>query len=191
MTHKDLPIVSFTTADEFYTWLSKHHDTEKGFWLRYYKKGSGKPTIVHTDAVDVALCWGWIDGLINAFDANSYLVRFTPRRPKSIWSKINVEKVARLIAEKRMQPQGLVHVEAAKKDGRWDAAYAPPSSMQVPDEFITLVKTDATAWKFYQTLSKANLFAIGFRLTTAKTAETKQRRMQKLFEQLKSEQEIE
>ena len=158
MTHKDLPVVSFTNADEFYSWLSKHHDTEKAFWLRYYKKGSQKPTIVHTDAVDVALCWGWIDGLANAYDAESYLVRFTPRRAKSIWSKINVEKVARLIAEKKMQPQGMVHVE--------------------------------TAWKYYQTLNKAQLFSIGFKLATAKTAETRERRMQKLFEQLKAEQKI-
>ena len=135
MTHKDLPVVSFTNADEFYSWLSKHHDTEKAFWLRYYKKGSQKPTIVHTDAVDVA-----------------------PRRAKSIWSKINVEKVARLIAEKKMQPQGMVHVE--------------------------------TAWKYYQTLNKAQLFSIGFKLATAKTAETRERRMQKLFEQLKAEQKI-
>lgn len=187
MTHKDLPVFSFATADEFYAWLSKHHDTEKGFWLRYFKKASGKATIMHTDAVDVALCWGWIDGLINAYDAESYVVRFTPRRPKSIWSKVNVEKVERLITEKRMQPQGLVHVQAAKNDGRWDAAYAPPSTMQIPEEFIALVKTDHKAWEAYQTKNKAKLFAIGFQLATAKTIETKERRMQRLFEQLRTQ----
>ncbi len=190
MTYKDLPVVSFTTTAEFYDWLSEHHDKEKAFWLRYYKKATGKPTILHTDAIDVALCWGWIDGLANKYDDESYLVRFTPRRPKSLWSQINVEKVERLIAEKKMQPQGMVHVEAAKKDGRWDAAYSTEKIAAIPEEFITLVKSDPKAWKFYQTLNKSSLYAIGFRLATARTAETKERRMQKIFSQLKAEQVI-
>lgn len=190
MTHKDLSVLTFTTAAEFYVWLAEHHDKETAFWLRYFKKSTGKPTILHTDAVDVALCWGWIDGLANAYDDESYLVRFTPRRPKSLWSQINVEKVSRLIAEKRMQPQGIVHVEAAKKDGRWDAAYSAEKIAAIPEEFIELVKSDPTAWEYYQTLKKSSLYSIGFKLATARTAETKERRMQKLFSLLKAKEII-
>jgi uncharacterized protein YdeI (YjbR/CyaY-like superfamily) len=184
LTHKNLPIYSFKTQEEFYTWLAARHTDPTPFWLRYYKKDSKKPTIVHTDAVDVALCWGWIDGLANKYDDESYLVRFTPRRPKSVWSKINVAKVEKLIASGKMQPAGLVHIEAAQKDGRWEAAYASPAEMKLPQEFLELVKTDAGAWEFFQSLNKANTFAIGYRLATAKSAEKRTEKMQKIFAML-------
>jgi uncharacterized protein YdeI (YjbR/CyaY-like superfamily) len=123
-TYRDLPIYAFKTAQEFEAWLSKNYSREAGFWLRYYKKATGIPSIQSSEAVDVALCYGWIDGLLNTYDEESYLVRFTQRRPKSVWSQVNVAKVEKLIAEGRMQPSGLAHVDAAKADGRWAAAYS-------------------------------------------------------------------
>jgi len=123
LTHKELPVYSFSNAAEFEKWLSKNHEQNTGFWFRFYKKATNIPTVQMGDAVDIALCWGWIDGLINGYDEQSYLIRFTPRRPKSVWSKINVAKVEKLIAEGRMQPSGLIHVNNAKADGRWDKAY--------------------------------------------------------------------
>jgi uncharacterized protein YdeI (YjbR/CyaY-like superfamily) len=186
ISHKDLPIYSFKTPDEFHQWLSKNHTREMAFWLRYYKKGSGKPTILPSQAVDEALCWGWIDGLVNKYDDESWLVRFTPRRPKSVWSKVNVSKVERLVSEKRMQPCGQKHVDTAKADGRWEAAYAGQAAITVPDEFISLVKTDKLAWEFYQSLSKANKYAIAFRIVTTVDKDKKRQKMQRIFEMLQS-----
>ena len=121
--HKDLPVYSFANEAKFYNWLSKNYSLETGFWLRIYKKATTTPTIQVGEAVDVALCFGWIDGLVNGYDEKSYLIRFTPRRPKSVWSKINVAKVDKLIANGRMHASGQEHVDAAKADGRWSAAY--------------------------------------------------------------------
>jgi uncharacterized protein YdeI (YjbR/CyaY-like superfamily) len=123
-THKDLPVYSFKTEADFLNWLSKNYEISTGFWLHFYKKATKIPSVDYSEAVDVALCYGWIDGLLNSYDDKSYLLRFTPRRPKSVWSKINVAKVEKLIAEKRMHPSGLAQVESAKKDGRWAAAYS-------------------------------------------------------------------
>ncbi len=122
--HKDLPVYSFKTEADFLNWLSKNHDISTGFWLHFYKKATKIPSVDYPEAVDVALCYGWIDGLLNSYDDKSYLLRFTPRRPNSVWSKVNVAKVEKLIAEKRMHPSGLAQVESAKKDGRWAAAYS-------------------------------------------------------------------
>jgi uncharacterized protein YdeI (YjbR/CyaY-like superfamily) len=123
LTHNDLPIYSFENEADFWNWLSKNYQQSTSFWLRFYKKESKVPSIHYDEAVDVALCFGWIDGLANKYDEESYLVRYTPRRPKSVWSKINVAKVNKLIDQKRMQPSGLAKVDAAKEDGRWKAAY--------------------------------------------------------------------
>ena len=123
LTHKDLPVYAFETEADFWNWLSKNYQQTTSFWLRFYKKESKVPSINYDEAVDVALCFGWIDGLANKYDEESYLVRCTPRRPKSVWSKINVAKVNKLIDQKRMQPSGLAKVDAAKEDGRWKAAY--------------------------------------------------------------------
>jgi uncharacterized protein YdeI (YjbR/CyaY-like superfamily) len=166
LMHKDLEVYSFQTKDIFYDWLGKNYSQDKGFWLRYYKVATKKPTVSYTDSVDVALCWGWIDGLTNRYDEESYLVRFTPRRPKSVWSKINVGKVERLIADKLMQPSGLIHIESAKSDGRWDAAYSGQSAMEVPKEFIDQISKDPEVFKFYDSMSKANKYAIAFRIET-------------------------
>lgn len=180
-----MPVFSFETKKAFYDWLAKNYSSEQGFWLRYYKKNSGVPTIVHGEAVDVALCWGWIDGLTNGYDELSYLIRFTQRRPKSVWSQINVAKVEKLIAEGLMQPSGMAHIEAAKNDGRWEAAYAGQSTMELPKEFIKLVSTDKDAKTFFDSLNKTNSYAIAFRIATAVGKEKKERVMQKMFEMLK------
>lgn len=122
--HKDLPVYSFENAQYFWDWLSKNHEIKTGFWLRFYKKATNKISIQYGEAVEVALCFGWIDGLLNSYDDESYLLRFTQRRPKSVWSKVNVARVEKLIIDGRMQPSGLAHVDAAKQDGRWAAAYS-------------------------------------------------------------------
>lgn len=178
LNHKNLPVISFVTQDEFYQWLSQHYTDQTGFWLRYYKKNSGVKTIIHDQAVDVALCWGWIDGLINKYDDTSYLVRFTPRGAKSIWSQVNVAKVERLTNQGLMRPSGLEHVEQAKQDGRWDRAYAPASTMTIPNDFLELIKTNPEAYDKFQTLNKSELYSIGFRLSNAKP----QKRLAKIKE---------
>ena len=165
--HKELEVHSFKTKDAFYTWLGKNHKRELGFWLRYFKKGSEIASILPTDAVDVALCWGWIDGLINKYDEQSYVVRFTPRRPKSVWSKVNVAKVERLIESGLMQPRGLEQVEAAQADGRWQAAYGGQAMIELPEEFMQQVNCEPDVQAFFKTLNKANRYAIAFRIATA------------------------
>ncbi len=126
--HKNLPVYAFTNEQEFENWLSVNYALKQGFWLRFYKKATKIPTVQYGESVDTALCYGWIDGLLNSYNEESYLVRFTPRRPKSVWSKVNVAKVEKLIAENRMKPSGLVHIESAKLDGRWAAAYSTKKS---------------------------------------------------------------
>jgi uncharacterized protein YdeI (YjbR/CyaY-like superfamily) len=143
--------------------------------------------VTYAQALDEALCYGWIDGVVNKYDADSWMQRFSPRRAKSMWSKRNREHVARLIQEKRMTPFGLVHVDAAKKDGRWDAAYDSPKNMQVPADFIQAVKKDAKAYAFFKTLTRANTYAIAFRLATAKKPETRSRRFDILLEMMKQQ----
>lgn len=186
LLHKDLPIYSFKDTQDLHLWFSQNHNQKTGFWLRYYKKHTNKPTILHSQAIDEALCWGWIDGLGNKYDDESWLVRFTPRRPKSVWSKINVAKVEKLIAEGRMQPSGQIHVDAAKADGRWEAAYAGQSKIIVPEEFISLIKTDKKAWEFYQSLNKANKYAIAYRIVTTASKEKKKLKMVNIFTMLQS-----
>jgi uncharacterized protein YdeI (YjbR/CyaY-like superfamily) len=185
LTHKELPVISFKTAQKFYAWLKVNHTKEQSFWLRFYKKNSGIASLIRDEAVDTALCWGWIDGLINKYDDESYLLRFTPRRPKSIWSKINVAKIEKLTKLGLMQPNGLAQVEKAKADGRWDRAYEPASKMEVPADFIKLIKKDKIAYSFYQTLNKANTYAIAFRLTTIVDGEKRKQKMNQLFDMLK------
>jgi uncharacterized protein YdeI (YjbR/CyaY-like superfamily) len=185
LIHKQLPVLSFETEVEFESWLSLHYTQQQGIWLRYFKKGSNQPTITHNQAIDIALCWGWIDGLSNKFDDISYLVRFTPRRPKSIWSKVNVAKIEQLIASGKMQPSGLLQVENAKKDGRWDNAYQPASKMEIPADFIALIKKDPEVYEFYKQLNKANLYAIGFKLTTITNPQKRTAKMNQIIEMLK------
>lgn len=181
---KSQPILEVRSAAEFRRWLDKHHDTVDGIWLKLYKKASGKQTFTYDEALDEALCYGWIDGLVNKFDEEAYIQRFTPRRPRSIWSKRNTEHIARLIKEGKMHPAGLKQVELAKADGRWDQAYASPSNTQPPPDFLQALHQDKEATAFYNTLNKTNTYAISFRIHTAKKPETRERRIKQIVEML-------
>ena len=161
----------FTSEAAFEAWLEKHHDRATELWVKMFKKGSGKPSIDWNQAVDVALCWGWIDGIRKTFDDEAFIQRFTPRKAKSRWSQINVERVKRLTKAGRMTPHGQAHVEAAKADGRWDAAYPPPSSIEVPPDFLAAIATKRAALKAFGGLKKSQTFAIAYRLHHLKTAE--------------------
>lgn len=183
-TIKTLPTLEFKTSEAFETWLEKHHDNSTGFWLKIYKKDSGKKTITYAEALDVALCYGWIDGQRNSFDELAYLQKFCPRREKSIWSKINIGHVERLIKHERMRTAGLKAVEKAKADGTWERAYDSPSNMTIPEDFLKELSKNKKAETFFKTLNKSNLFAIGFSLQTAKKQETREKRMYDIIEKL-------
>lgn len=176
--------VPFATPADLDAWLRANHAKETELWVRLYKKGSGIASVTWEDLVIAGLTWGWIDGLKKSLDESSFLQRMTPRRPKSGWSKKNCDHVERLIAEGKMQPSGLAHVEAAKKDGRWEQAYAGSGEMVIPDDFLKALKKSAAAKKTYATLNRANLFAIYHRLHTAKTPETRANRIAKMIETL-------
>jgi uncharacterized protein YdeI (YjbR/CyaY-like superfamily) len=180
-------IKSFASAAEFERWLSRNHDRANELWLRVYKKDSGRPTVTTAEALDVALCWGWIDGLRKSCDESSFLQRYSPRKPKSIWSHINRENVARLIAAKRMTPQGQKHVDAARADGRWDAAYAPIRSTSedtIPKDLRAAIDANARARKTFQLLNRQNLFALAFRTNNMKTPEGRARKIETLVAML-------
>jgi uncharacterized protein YdeI (YjbR/CyaY-like superfamily) len=183
-TVTDLNIISFESAEKWGEWLAENHATSNGIWLRVFKKGSGEASVYYGEALDEALCYGWIDGQGRKYDEQSYLQKFTPRRKGSVWSKRNTEHVERLIKEGRMKPAGLQEVEAAKADGRWARAYDSPASMQVPEDFLSELSKMPDALAFFQMLSKANTYAIAYRLQSAKRPETRQRRMKVILEML-------
>ena len=165
-------IRAFRDADAFETWLRANHDHESEIWIKIHKKASGLPTVTHAEALEVALCWGWIDAIRLPFDDKSFLQRFTPRRPKSIWSQVNRDHVARLTAAGRMTPHGQKHVDAAKADGRWDAAYAPMRSASpesLPADLRAAIEASPRARKTLATLNRQNLFALAFRTNNMKT----------------------
>jgi uncharacterized protein YdeI (YjbR/CyaY-like superfamily) len=164
--------------------MMKEHARAPGLLLRIYKKDSGVASVTYAEALDQALCFGWIDGQKLPFDANSWVQKFTPRRAKSGWSKINVGHVDRLIQAGQMTPAGLKEVEAAKSDGRWAAAYDSPANATLPPEFVEELERNATAKQFYATLNKANLYAIAYRLQTAKRPETKIKRIKLIIDML-------
>ena len=165
-------IRSFRNAASFQTWLSKNHARETELWLKMHKKASGLPSVNYKEALDVALCWGWIDGLKKSFDERSFLQRFTPRKSKSMWSQVNRGHIARLTAAGRMTKHGRRHVDAAKSDGRWAAAYAPIRSATeagVPKDLRAAIAANPRARKTFRTLGKMNLFALTFRTNNMKT----------------------
>ena len=165
-------VKSFRTQAAFATWLAANHACETELWLKVHKKDSGVPTVTYAQALDAALCWGWIDGIRKAFDERSFLQRFTPRRARSVWSQINRDHVARLTAAGRMTPHGQRHVDAAKVDGRWDAAYAPIRSTTeatVPDDLRAAIEANPRARRTFQTLGRQNLFALAFRTNNMRT----------------------
>jgi uncharacterized protein YdeI (YjbR/CyaY-like superfamily) len=159
----------FKTAEAFYAWLGAHHATEPEVWIKIHKLASGLPSITPKEAIDVCLCWGWIDGLKKGFDDKSFLQRYTPRGRKSVWSQINVANVARLIAEGRMTPHGLAHVDAAKADGRWDRAYGAGKAMKIPADLQAAIDASPKAKAMLATLTEQNRFALAFRTHNMKT----------------------
>ncbi|MFC4309232.1 YdeI family protein [Steroidobacter flavus] len=180
-------IKSFRSAAEFEAWLSKHHDREEELWLRIFKKDSGKPTVTYAEALEVVLCWGWIDGIRKSYDEISFLQRYCLRKPKSIWSHINREHVARLTAAGRMTPHGQKHIDAAKADGRWDAAYAPIRSSSVdtvPKDLRAAIDANARARKTFESLNRQNLFALTFRTNNMKTPAGRARKIETLVAML-------
>ncbi len=185
----DLPIQAFTSALAWERWLAANQD-RKGLWLKIAKKDSGIATVSYAQALDIALCHGWIDGQKRSCDAQYFLQRFTPRRPKSLWSKINIGKVEQLMLEQRIQPSGLREIEAAKADGRWDAAYDGASTMQVPDALFAALKKNKPARIFFESLDKTNRYAVCWRVQTAKTPEICAARVSKLIEMLANGQKI-
>lgn len=168
---------AFESAADFERWLRREHDREQEVWLRIYKKASGVTSVTHAEALDVALCWGWIDAIRKSYDELSFLQRFTRRRPKSIWSQINREHVARLVAAGRMQPAGLREVEAAKADGRWQAAYASARTATLPDDLLAAIAKNRAASATLATLTSQNRFALMFRLHQVKTPAARERRI--------------
>jgi uncharacterized protein YdeI (YjbR/CyaY-like superfamily) len=180
-------IKSFRTAAAFETWLAANHARETELWLKIHKKDSGVPTVTYGQALDVALCWGWIDGIRKAFDDRAFLQRFTPRRAKSIWSQINRDHVARLTAAGRMTSHGQRQVDAAKADGRWDAAYAPIRSVTaatIPDDLRAAIEADPRARRTFRTLGRMNLFALAFRTNSMKTPAGRARKIKTLVAML-------
>jgi uncharacterized protein YdeI (YjbR/CyaY-like superfamily) len=165
-------IRSFRDEKAFEKWLRANHDRETELWLKIYKKASAIPTVTYAQALDVALCWGWIDGLKKSFDAEAFLQRFTPRRPKSVWSQVNRDHIARLTKAGRMTPHGQRHVDAARSDGRWAAAYAPirtATEAGIPDDLRAAIGANASARKTFRTLNRQNLFALAYRTNNMKT----------------------
>jgi len=165
-------IKSFATEAAFEAWLAEHHDTEPELWIKIHKKGSGLPSVTPAQAIDVVLCWGWIDGQRKAFDERSFLQRYVPRGRASRWSQINRDNVGRLVAAGRMTPHGQRHVDAAKADGRWDAAYAPiraTTTETLPDDLRAAIAASPRAAKTLATLNRMNLFSLAFRTNAMKT----------------------
>jgi uncharacterized protein YdeI (YjbR/CyaY-like superfamily) len=180
----DDPTVHAADADAFEKWLRKNNASSDGIWLALAKKTGTKSSISYVEAVEVALCWGWIDGQKKKLDDDYSLQRFTPRRPRSRWSQTNVDRVARLIKDKRMQPPGLAEVERAKADGRWDAAYAPASTITVPDDLAAALKQNKKAAAFFATINAANRYAILYRIESVKKPETRARNIEKFVAML-------
>lgn len=174
----------FKTADAFNAWLSKNHDKADEVWIKIHKKGSGLKSITNVEAIDVVLCWGWIDAIRKGFDEESFLQRYTPRGPKSTWSQINVDNIARLVDEGRMTAHGLKHVEAAKADGRWAVAYRIKDNA-LPADLLAAIEAEPAAKKTLETLTAQNRFALAFRTNALKTEAGRKKRIAAFVEMLK------
>ena len=177
---------SLTTSNKIRPRLKKNHKEFSGIWLRIWKTNAGTPTVTYAEALDEALCFGWIDGQKKPYDSESWLQKFTPRKPGSRWSKKNTEHVERLIKAKKMTSAGLREVEAAKKDGRWKTAYDSFSNSKIPDDFLKELAKNKKAQEFFKTLNKTNLYSISYRLQTSKKPETREKRIQTIIKMLES-----
>jgi uncharacterized protein YdeI (YjbR/CyaY-like superfamily) len=187
---QSLPRLAFRDQQAWADWLQINHGTSSGLWIQLAKKGSAGRSLSYAEAVEVALCYGWIDGQSKGNNATSWLQKFTPRRKRSIWSKINREKAERLISEGRMQPAGLAEVGRARQDGRWEAAYDSPRAATVPADFQTALKNRPQASAFFGTLNSQNRFAILFRLQTAKKSGTRARRIEQFIRMLENHEKL-
>jgi uncharacterized protein YdeI (YjbR/CyaY-like superfamily) len=177
-------IQSFPTPEAWEAWLAQHHATSTGLWLKLAKKQSGIESVTYDEALEVALCYGWIDGQKDRFDEEWWLQRFTPRRPRSKWSKINRTRATALIESGRMQPAGLREIERAKAAGRWEAAYDPPSKLTVPDDLEQALAQNERARNFFATLDRTNRYAILYRILDARKPETRARRIEEFVAML-------
>ncbi|HEU5437770.1 MAG TPA: YdeI/OmpD-associated family protein [Ktedonobacterales bacterium] len=186
----DLPTLSCETQGEWEAWLATHHADTHVVWLKFAKKAAGTPSVSYAEAVESALCYGWIDGQSASLDGTHWRQRFTPRRPKSVWSRVNREKAEALIAAGRMQPAGLRQVELAKADGRWDAAYDSQSTIEVPADLQRALDVHPAAKAFFATLDSRNRYAILYRIQTAKKSETRSARIEKFVTMLAQGQKI-
>lgn len=189
-TKQSLPTKTFASAKAWQTWLAKNYDKSNGVWLMFAKKNADKPTVNYTEALEVALCYGWIDGQGNSYDEQYWLQKFVPRQAKSIWSKKNIERTERLIKEGKMQSAGLKAIEEAKTNGTWEKAYDAQSRMTIPEDFLKALGRNKKANAFFKTLNRTNLFSIAFRLQTAKKEETRQKRIIKIIAMLEKEEKF-
>lgn len=186
----DYEIVEFVDQAAFRKWLAKNGSSTRGIWLKIYKKNSAIASITYTQALDEALCFGWIDGQKKSYDELAFLQKFTPRRPKSMWSKRNIEHVERLTSAGVMTDAGLLEVKNAQSDGRWAAAYDKPSEMQIPQFFLDELRKHPKAEANFKELNKTNTYAIAWRLQTAKTEATRQKRAEKIIAMLDAGQKL-
>ena len=187
---RDLPVLLFVDQQAWASWLDENHIGSAGVWLRLAKKGAEITSVSYVEALDMALCYGWIDGQKKSYDEASWLQKFTQRGPKSIWSKINREKVAQLIQKGEMKPAGFMAVERAQQDGRWDAAYDSAKNATVPSDFQAELDKNAEAQAFFATLNRSNRYAILFRIQTAKKAETRTKRIQQFITMLENHEPV-
>jgi uncharacterized protein YdeI (YjbR/CyaY-like superfamily) len=180
-----IPTLAFKTAKSWNSWLAKNHAKPLGIWLRFFKKDSGEKSITYAEALQEALCYGWIDGQANKGDEKSWIQKFTPRRKNSMWSKRNIGYVEQLIKDGKMKPAGLKEFEDAKAGGRHKTAYDSPSNMEIPSDFLKELSKNKKAKAFFDTLNKSNTYAIAWRLQTAKKPETRERRMEVILKMMK------
>jgi uncharacterized protein YdeI (YjbR/CyaY-like superfamily) len=181
---KNLPVLLFDTQEDWRAWLENNHKQPQGLWLKHAKKSSSKKSVSYEEALQEALCYGWIDSQKQAYDDDYYLQKFTPRGPRSVWSKVNVAKVEALIKMGKMQPAGLAAINLAKQDGRWDAAYDSASANKIPEDFLAELNKNPKAKEFFGTLNKANTYAFSWRILTAKKPETRKARIEKFIHML-------
>ena len=186
----NLKVLSFDTQQDWEVWLKVHHADTKGIWLKIAKKEARAPSVSYAEALEGALCYGWIDGQKASFDDTYWLQKFTPRGPKSMWSQVNCDKVTALMASGRMQPAGIRQVELARADGRWEAAYEPQSKITIPEDFQRELDNNQKAKEFFSTLNSVNRYAILFRIQTAKKPETRSARISTFIEMLANNQKL-
>lgn len=186
----DIPIMTFQSGEAWEAWLKDNYTLQSGVWVKIAKKDSGIASVTQPEALDVCLCYGWIDGQRRSYDDKYYLQKYTPRRKKSLWSKVNIGKVEALIAAGRMQEPGLLEIEQAKADGRWDAAYESQRNATVPPDLIAALEQNEKAKKFFESLKKAEKYSVLWRLMTAKTPEIRKARLQKMIKTLEQEKTV-